>query len=190
MLLVSMILLTALVAEEETLKEEIPQVEVPKSVQSFIPKGYAVLNFTKGDLNRDKIEDAILILKRDNESIEMEDAPRRPLFILIGEKNGAYKKAAENNTTVLTIQDGGVMGDPFEGVTIKNGYFSVEHYGGSAWRWTHIVTYKYDKKKKTWFLHKDGGESFHSADPEKVESKVLTVKDFGVVPFDEYNIFE
>ncbi len=168
-------------------------INVPKSVQQLIPTGYSVLNFTKGNLNLDKIDDAILILNKNNER-ELSDRNgsqiNRPLYILIGDKNGTYHKIAENNNSVLGVNDGGVFGDPFDGVTIKNGYFSVEHYGGSSWRWTHIITFKYNAKKKSWFLHKDGGDSFHASDPEKVETQVATVKDFGVVKFEDYNIFK
>ncbi|MCH9739219.1 MAG: hypothetical protein K0U38_00035 [Epsilonproteobacteria bacterium] len=166
--------------------------KLPNDVKQIIPKGYTVLNFTKGNLNRDKIDDAILILKREDENPEnySEASPKRPLYILVGKGDNRYTLVAENNNSVLGIFDGGVFGDPFEGVTIKNGYFSVEHYGGSSWRWTQIVTFKYNAKKKSWFLHKDGGDSFHSAKPDEVETKVLTVKDFGVVKFEDYNIFK
>ncbi len=160
--------------------------KLPTSVLKIIPKDYEILNFTKGNLNRDKIDDAILILKHESE--ESGDF-KRPLYILIGTKSGEYKVVGENNNSVLGRDDGGIYGDPFEGVTIKNGYFSIEHYGGSSWRWTRIVTFKYNKKKKNWFLYKDGGDSYHTSNPEKVSTDILTVKDFGVVPFEKYNIF-
>lgn len=161
--------------------------ELPKSVLNIIPKGYTVLNFTKGDLNRDKYDDAILILKHDGED---KDELKRPLYILIGNKNGEFKKIAENNNSVLGYFDGGVFGDPFDGVTIKKGYFSIEHYGGSNWRWSKIVTFKYDKNKKDWFLYKDGGDTYHTSNPNKIKTEIQTVKDFGVVAFEKYNIFE
>ena len=82
------------------------------------------------------------------------------------------------------------MGDPFMGIKIKNGYFSVEHYGGSSWRWTRIITYKYSKQDKEWFLHKDGSESFHASEPQKVETKIKTTKDFGQIKFEEFDIYD
>lgn len=44
--------------------------------------------------------------------------------------------------------------NPYSGLTIKNGYFSVEHYAGSAWRWTRIPTFKYSKAENDWFYIK------------------------------------
>ena len=158
--------------------------EIPKEIE--IPKGYSVLSFTKGDLNFDEFQDAILILKHKDE--DREDY-KRPLYILIGDSKGKFKVVAENNNSVLGYSDGGIYGDPFTGVTIKKGYFSIEHYGGSNWRWTRIVTFKYDKKKKDWFLYKDGGESYHISKPQKITTDIATTKDFGIVPFSKFNIF-
>ena len=31
--------------------------------------------------------------------------------------------------------EGGVWGDPFEGLTIENGVLTIRLYGGNAWRW-------------------------------------------------------
>jgi hypothetical protein len=75
-------------------------------------------------------------------------------------------------------------------VVIKKGFFSVEHYGGSNWRWTRTITFRYSPTEKKWFLHKDGGESFMATDPDKATSKVKTVRDFGKVPFESFDIYK
>jgi hypothetical protein len=38
---------------------------------------------------------------------------------------------------------------PFMALAIKKGYFTVEHYRGSAQRWTRFVTFKYDPTART-----------------------------------------
>ena len=162
---------------------------VPSSVKRFIPNGYEVLNFTKGNLNRDGIDDAILILKVINEDNSMGDSPKRSLYILIGNGNGGYKLATKNSKCVLGVKDGGMIGDPFSAVAIKNGYFSIEHYGGSSWRWIKITTFRYDSDRDNWFLHREGDESYHSSNPRKIKRKMRTKRDFGIVPFTRYNIF-
>jgi len=161
--------------------------KLPKSVLKLIPKGYSILNFTRGDLNLDKYDDAILILKQKGENKE---ELKRPLYILLGNSQGVFQKVAENNNSVLGFFDGGVFGDPFDGVDIKKGYFAINHYGGSNWRWSRVIIFKYNKEKKNWFLYKDLEESYHISNPTKVETEIQTVKDFGVVPFEKYNIFD
>lgn len=117
---------------------ELP-VAVPSNLKNFVLKGYDVLDITKGDLNRDAYPDAIMILckKDEKETSDVIDHPeKRPLLVLIGQADKTYKLAVSSNNAVYCVDCGGQMGDPFTGITIKNGYFSVEHYGGSGLRWT------------------------------------------------------
>jgi hypothetical protein len=156
----------------------------------FVLEGYSILDTIFGDLNKDAKEDCALILKSKEEEKEKSfEEINRPLLLLLGTKEGKFELAARNDRVVYCKQCGGVFGDPYTGVTIKNGYFSVEHYGGSNWRWTRVITFKYDEKKKKWFLSRDGGDSFHTSEPEKVETQIKTTKDFGVISFEEFNNF-
>lgn len=164
-----------------------------KALSAYIPKGFTVLDTTSGDLNRDQYPDMILILKENGEdsTSDVVDHPtRRPLLVLTGGAGPGYKLAARNNNAVYCVDCGGVFGDPFNGVTVKNGYFSVQHYGGSGWRWTRIITFKYSPADNYWYLHKDGGDTYHVSDPEQAETKVRTTKDFGKVPFDKFDIYK
>ena len=178
-----------------TLMAQTPKltVEVPKEFRSFIPKNYVALDLTRGDLNRDKYPDAVMVLYKKGEektSDVLKHPEKRPLLILLGQANKTYKLAAQSNNAVYCVDCGGQMGDPFTGITIKNGYFSVEHYGGSGWRWTRIVTFKYSPKEQDWFLFKDGGERFHALEPSKVTEELRTVKDFGKVRFEKFDIYK
>jgi hypothetical protein len=131
----------------------------------------------------------VLALKRvgEEKAPDADDEPvRRPLLLLLGQNDGSLKLAARNDYVVLCGSCGGVMGDPFEGITIKDGYFSIEHSGGAGWRWTRIITFKWSEPDKDWRLHRDGGVSYHAGDPDKMEEDVKTVKDFGVVPFGKF----
>lgn len=160
---------------------------------TFIPKDYSILDTATGNLNLDEYPDMILVLKKDEEekTSDVVDHPeKRPLLILVGQSDGTFKLVARNDNTVYCIDCGGIMGDPYQGISIKNGYFSVEHYGGSAWRWTRIITYKYSKTENYWFLHKDGSDSYHASEPEKVISEILTTKNFGKIPFDKFDIYK
>ncbi|MCZ4224824.1 hypothetical protein [Pedobacter rhodius] len=168
-------------------------VDVPANLKNFIPKDYDVLDLTRGDLNRDAYPDAIMVLYKKGEektSDVISHPEKRPLLLLIGQADKTYKLATQNDNAVYCVDCGGQMGDPFTGITIKNGYFSVEHYGGSGWRWTRIITFKYAAQEKNWFLYKDGGEHFHAISHEEVKTDVKTVKNFGKVPFVKFDIYK
>lgn len=169
------------------------KVNTPPALKQFVTTGYDVLDITYGDLNRDAYPDAIMVLYKigEEKTSDVIDHPeKRPLLLLLGQADKTYKVAARSNNAVYCVDCGGQMGDPFTGISIKKGYFSVEHYGGSGWRWTRIITFKYSPVDKRWYLHKDGGESYHATDPEKSETKVKTVKNFGKVPFERFDIYK
>ncbi len=153
-------------------------------LDDFIPEGYKILDTKKGDLNRDQFMDVILILQQEDEQDDSEVV--RPLLILIGDANNQLQLAARNDNVVLCESCGGMFGDPYQTTTIKNGYFTVEHYGGSAWRWTKYITFEYITEQNNWFLHKITEESYHTADPDNVNRTTQTVEQFGAVFFEDY----
>lgn len=166
---------------------------LPSELAGFVPEGYAALDTAFGDANLDPHPDVIMILKKDGEetSSDVTEHPeKRPLLILTGQQDGSYRLAGRTDNAVYCIDCGGIMGDPFMNVVIKNGYFSIEHAGGSNWRWTRTVTFRYSAPDGEWYLHKDGGDNFHASEPEKVTTKIKTVKDFGKVALGEFDIYK
>jgi hypothetical protein len=167
--------------------------KLPAEIKAFIPEGYVPMDVTSGDLNLDSFPDVVLIVKKPNESdtSDVNDNPeKRPLLVILGEGNNKYKLAARNDSVVYCVNCGGVFGDPFSAVSIKRGYFSVEHYGGSNWRWTKIITFKYSKADNNWLLTRIGSDSFHTSNPNKSDIKIKTAKNFGKVLFEKYDTYK
>ncbi|TVT40627.1 hypothetical protein FNT36_14250 [Hymenobacter setariae] len=170
-----------------------PVPTLPAAIRKALPAGYQVLAAERGDLNRDAQLDWAVVLNRPDEqkTSDVVDHPtKRPLLLFVGGSNGTYTLAARADNAVYCVDCGGMMGDPFQGVTIKNGYFTVEHYGGSGQRWTRLVTFKYNQASHTWLLHRDGGESFHASDPEHSKTNMRTSKNFGRVPLARFDIYQ
>lgn len=160
--------------------------QLAEAIAKNTPDGWAVLDTMTGDLNRDAYQDLLIVLRWDEKFISEDEA--RPLLVLIGDAEGQLHLAARNDSVVLCEGCGGVWGDPYEGLAIKNGYFSVEHYGGSNWRWTRIITFKYSEKEKTWLLHRDAGVSYNTGDPEGTEEETATNQEhYGKMKFVDYN---
>jgi hypothetical protein len=156
-----------------------------KDLKSYIPAGYSILDRASGDLNRDSLPDIVLILKNDSESLDYDTT--RPLLLLAGDGQGKYRLLARNDHVVLCFGCGGVWGDPYEGITIKKGYFSIEHMGGSNWRWTRIITFRYDPASGRFILHRDGGVSWYTGDNNHHDTDILNNKeDFNKLPFEAF----
>lgn len=126
-------------------------------INDFIPEGYDTLATTKGDLNKDNIEDYVLVLKSTEEDKENPpETPQRILLVLL-QSSGGLALAAKSDSAILCKDCGGIFGDPFEGISITKGVLSVSHYGGSAWRWG--STYKFRYQQNDFYLI---GETTHS----------------------------
>lgn len=139
---------------------------VPAEARSFILPGYAVRDYISGDLNGDKRKDAILVLKSPGEDTVMDTEMARPFLLLVRQANGKLKQFARNDSVILCRQCGGVFGDPYDGITVNPGGFTIHFYGGSSWRWGYEYQFRYRAGSGTWFLTKEKQTSFHSGDPE------------------------
>ena len=146
---------------------------------------FSILDSASGDINKDGKKDLLVILKNNLE--ETSGDTTRPLLILMGNGTGLYDLSDRNDSVVLCKACGGVFGDPYAGMTVKNNFFSIEHYGGSNWRWTRIITFRYDQKSKQVLLHRDAGDSFHTSDPDKTTLNLYNKEDFGKLSFSEYS---
>lgn len=167
-------------------------INIESQLKQFIPEGYSILDTASGDLNSDRLDDLILVLKKNGEDSlsEVTEHPEpRPLLLLIRQTDNNYKLVVRNDSLVYCVDCGGVMGDPFVGVEIKYGTFTIYHYGGSAWRWNNDITFKYLAIEKNWYLVKEYNASFNANEPEKIKKKIRTSKHFGKIPFSKYNIY-
>ena len=172
------------------------------TLQDFIPKNYSILDSISGNINFDNYTDLILILKLNKEdSLDEEsiDTPLRPCLILCGTKNNKFKLIARNDGIVLCKVCGGFFGDPYTGLELKNGKFTIYHFGGSNWKWTKNLSYTYNQNKHKIFLECIEEASYNvlniSDENQDIDAyiekntKRKTRKNFGEIDF-ETNIDE
>jgi hypothetical protein len=121
---------------------------------------------------------------------ELENAHGRKVVLIKATKN-AFKVMAQNNFIIGCSTCGGATGDPFRNITVKGKYISFEELYGSCSKEFRVATFKYNSKKKNWYLHRFGVESSNCNeivnDEVQVKTTVKTTKDFGVVEFSEFN---
>jgi hypothetical protein len=133
-----------------------------KSVTEFIPAGYDTIMTATGDLNKDKTADYVMALRSlqedtfDPSKDNVDSMPARLLIVLL-KTNTGYSLAATNDRLIMCKECGGVFGDPFAGISIANGILVVDHFGGSAWKWSY--THKFRYQQNDFYLI---GETTHS----------------------------
>jgi hypothetical protein len=121
--------------EEHIFKDDMPP-----------PAGYVVLGGAKGDLDKDHVEEKVVVFDTNRQT---DFGTERELHIFKQKNNGweLWQKAAG---PVMASEAGGVMGDPFQDITIENGAIAIYHFGGSRQKWTY--THRFRFQNNAWQL--------------------------------------
>lgn len=121
------------------------QVGIKQNPTDFLPKGYIVFETIYGDLNKDGIDDCVLIIKGTDTSKIVTDIYRGKLdrnrrgIIVLFEKNGQYELAMKNLECFSSEnEDGGVYFAPELSIEINKGnlYFHYGHGRYGYWKYT------------------------------------------------------
>jgi hypothetical protein len=136
------------------------QVEQNKNPSDFIPKGYVIHKYEggissgswdeiKGDLNKDGLEDIVLIIKGTDKSKIIKDEyrgeldrNRRGIIVLLNK--GAFYELATKNYDCFSSEneDGGVYFAPELYVEVKNGKLYVNYGHGRYGYWSYTFKYQ------------------------------------------------
>ncbi|MGB0177281.1 MAG: hypothetical protein ACPF9D_08945, partial [Owenweeksia sp.] len=92
-----------------------------------------------GDLNGDNIVEKAVVYHTTDSA---EDGIIRELHIL-KRKNGHWELWQSSRSAVRPSEDGGIMGDPYGGMYIKDGILEIQHFGGSSWKWGYTDKYRF-----------------------------------------------
>lgn len=128
--------------------------EAQKLLEKVLPGQEIVAeDFTWGDLNQDGVQDiAITGLSGQikDESGNITDWGYRKVYVFLGTGNGIFEQAEVIDTRGPA--DGGIYGDPYQGIAFAEDYLLIQNYGGSNFRWSETYIYQYEDQKLTeWF---------------------------------------
>jgi hypothetical protein len=124
------------------------------TIDSLIPEGWHILAKSKGkpeqaigDLNKDGIDDFAIAIEGESKAKE---APPRALMIAFGKGDNQYSLSIIADKAILKADEGGVWGDPLEGISIDRGSVLISFYGGSNDRW--YAKYRFRFQDHDWYL--------------------------------------
>ena len=151
------ILLLFLISSIYVFGENFPQ--KAKTVNDFIPKGWKKILTTNGDLNKDKLEDTVIVIeKEDKKNIKKNDGfgPEelnlnpRILLVLFKQKDGTYILASKNDKGFIKSEgndDNPALMDTLDDIIIKNNVlkivFNYFMSAGSWWTSTDIYIFRF-----------------------------------------------
>ena len=134
------------------------------AIEDFIPIGYVFFEKVFGDLNNDKQEDCILIIKRTNKKNivtnrfdEVVDRNRRGIIILFKTENG-FQKVTENLSCFSSEnEDGGVYYAPELSFEVKRGNLVIHYAHGRYGWWKYTFRFQDSKFKLIGYDATNGG---------------------------------
>jgi hypothetical protein len=104
-----------------------------------LPTGFKVLDQKDGDLTKDGIAEKVIVFDTNDSA---ESGTVRVIHI--------YKKAGNKWTLLVSSksavgesESGGMMGDPFESIEIKDNILFINQSGGSSWKWFKTDKYRF-----------------------------------------------
>jgi len=151
-----------------------------------IPKGFYVLDSTI--INLKNVEFKVVTLEKDeiknNENVQHNSNP----IIILQKKNNQYQKINDNYDIVFKYDDN-CPADGYGGIVSKNNYFTVQQIFCMDFLFVNsYTTFKIDENTSNITLHKYGEEYTDRSNPDlKIPSKIWSIKDFGIVKFENVN---
>ncbi|MBD3903972.1 hypothetical protein NAL32_04360 [Chryseobacterium sp. Ch-15] len=125
--------------EEITLKES-------DDIKNFTPKYWELKEIAYGNLDEDENDEAVAVYEMPN--IDREDAEQ--VLAIYKKQNGKWKITRQTSAPLLSSQSGGMMGNPFNGISISKKSIVIDHFGGSRDKWEY--THRYRFQNGDWFL--------------------------------------
>ncbi len=164
---------------------------------SFVPKGFHTIWKEKADLNKDNIEDALLILAPDNEvqvsDFENGKVAKRKFLILTGKKEGGFDLKIESDKVIECIDGSGFNGDAFKGISILENGFEIQYEIMNEQYWKETKSFQYQTTLDTWVLTQDYFVSYKN-NPTQGKANIgfeekLSPSDFGQIKIEDFNIY-
>lgn len=146
-----------------------------------VPKSYAVIDSAFGDLDRDGVDELVVAYNTKSDEKEIEAGIPRELIIYKKEKSKwtVWQKSMQ---ALYGSRDGGMMGDPFAGISIEKGVLKIFQDGGSSWKWSLTDKYRFDGKtfKLIGYVNIYGKpcEYWEEVDFNLVTGKLIVKKEF------------
>jgi hypothetical protein len=135
-----------------------------KTIEEFVPRNWKILQKATGDLNKDDLNDIVVVLqetdpskikllKSEEVADDTVDSNRRILIVLFQDSiTNSYVLKGQTNTFVLGRYSS-TMSDPFQGIGISKGKLIIEFflwYSAGSWYQTNLAyIFRFQKGQMT-----------------------------------------
>lgn len=129
--------------------------KVAENIKDFTPKYWKLKATAYGNLDDDEADEAATVY----EMPSVNDGDTEQVLAIFRKENGKWKLWNQTSAPLLTSGSGGMMGNPFDGISISKKSIVIKHFGGSRDKWAY--THRYRFQNGDWFLI--GASSYYGA---------------------------
>ena len=113
--------------------------ENKKTEVNQISKSFKILDETEGDLDKDGVSEKVIVYDTEKETYL---GTERKIFIY-KKNNDTWELWKKSVGAILPSQHGGMMGDPFETISIERNCIVIHHFGGSRQKWNYTHRFRF-----------------------------------------------
>lgn len=142
-----------------------------QNITEFVPTGWTIFDSAYGDLNKDGMKDAGIVIQHKDSILlvnSLQDTvltqPRILLVLFEKPGNNGFELIEQSNSFILK-HDNSAMDDPYQELAIKNGTLEIKFhlfYNMGSWHVTNAV-YKFRYRQGQFTLIGADNSSFHRA---------------------------
>lgn len=103
------------------------------------PKYFKILDEKDGDLDKEGVFEKVIVYDTEKET---DMGTERHIYIY-KKKQGKWELWKKSVCAILASQHGGMMGEPFEGISIERNCIVINHSGGARQRWHYTHRFRY-----------------------------------------------
>lgn len=117
-----------------------------KEIKDFTPKFWILKETAYGNLDDDEADEAVAVYEMP--SVNNEDSDQ--VLAIFKKENDFWVLNKQTSAPILSTQSGGMMGNPFAGVSISRKTILVTNFGGSRQKWEYKNRYRF--QNNDWYL--------------------------------------
>jgi hypothetical protein len=138
------------------------KVKTPTPIKT--PVSFRILEELEGDLDNDGVSEKVIVYDTENEI----DLGTKRKICIYKNNNNTWEIWKTSISAILGSEQGGMMGDPFEGISIEKNCIVIKHFGGSRSKWEYVHSYTY----------------------QNGDFRLIAVKVISITPCEEFELFE
>lgn len=120
--------------------------KVAENINDFTPKYWKLKATAYGNLDDDESDEAATIYEMPN----ADDGDTQQVLAIFRKENELWKLWNQTTAPLLTSGSGGMLGNPFDGISISKKSIVIKHFGGSREKWAY--THRYRFQNGDWYL--------------------------------------